>query len=182
MRREAVAAVACAAALVAVLAAAPRGPAAEAARARDVLPGEGLIPASVAAIRDQAALDAHYYLADDDVLALGRKADAVVARYRTGGGISLLFVAAYPSAEEAGRVYGRFGADFFSGSFDPMSPRVVERLETRDWAGAARRGRFLIVVLESPDRDSCDGLLRRAEDRAPGAKAPDQRLSKGGPT
>ncbi len=147
------------------------GPAAAAAtRAREVLPAEGLVPASVVVIRDQAALDAHYYLADEDLLGLGRKTDAVLARYKTGGRDSLLFIAAYPSVEEAGRVFGRFGADFFSRSFDPMSPRVIEKIETGDWAGAARRGRFLIIVLESPDRDSCDGLLRRAEDRAPGAK------------
>jgi hypothetical protein len=146
-------------------------PAAAPARARDVLPAEGLIGSSVVVLRDQAALDAHYYLADESALALGRKADAVLARYSGAGGGSILLVIAYSSAEEAGRAYGRFGADFFSESFDPMTPRVVERLETGDWAGAARRGRFLIVVLESPDRDACDGLLRRAEDRAPVPKA-----------
>ena len=52
-----------------------------------------------------------------------------------------------------------------------MSPRVVEMIETGDWAGAARKGRFLIVVLEAPDKAACDGLLRRAEDKAPAVKA-----------
>ncbi len=147
------------------------GPAAAPARARDILPAEGLLASSVAAVRNQAALDAHYYLADESALALGRKADAVLARYGGAGGESLLLVVAYSAAEDAGRAFGRFGGDFFSENFDPMTPRVVERLETGDWAGAARRGRFLIVVLESPDREACDGLLRRAEDRAPAAKA-----------
>lgn len=157
--------------LAAAAVAAFPGPAAAAAtRARDVLPVEGLIAASVVAVRDQAALDAHYYLADESALALGRKADAVLARYAGPGSGSLLLVVAYPDAGSAGRAYGRFGGDFFSDSFDPMTPRAVERLETGDWAGAARRGRFLIVVLESPDRDSCDGLLGRAEDRAAAPK------------
>ncbi len=151
-------------ALIAALAAPAR--AARAARARDILPPEGLVPSSVAAIRDQASLNAHYYLADEAVLGLGRKTDAVFARYRTDAGEALLLVVAYPSAEEAGRVYGRFGGDFFSGSFDPMSPRVVEMIETGDWAGAARQGRFLIVVLEAPGKAACDDLLRRAEDKA----------------
>jgi hypothetical protein len=146
------------------------GPAAAALRARDILPEEGLIASSVAVIRDQAALNLHYYLADEDVLGLGRRTDAVFARYRTGGGESLLLVVSYPTAEEAGRVYGRFGGDFFSEDFDPMAPRVVERIETGDWAGAARRDRVLIVVLESPDRESCDGLLGRAEKKVPGPK------------
>jgi len=155
------------------LIAAPAAPgrAAEAIRARDVLPAEGLVPSSVAAIRSQAALNTHYYLADEAVLGLGRKTDAVFARYRTDAGEALLLVVAYPSVEEAGHVYGRFGGDFFSESFDPMSPRVVEAIEAGAWAGAARKGRFLIVVLEAPDKAACDGLLRRAEDKAPAVKA-----------
>ena len=152
------------------LVAAPAAPA-RAARARDILPPEGLVASSVAAIRDQASLNAHYYLADEAVLGLGRKTDAVFARYRTETGEALLLVASYPSAEEAGRIYGRFGGVFFSESFDPMSPRVVEMIETGDWAGAARRGRFLIIVLEAPGKAACDDLLRRAEDKAPAASA-----------
>jgi hypothetical protein len=155
--------------LIAALAA--PGRTAETVRARDILPAEGLVSASVAAIRDQADLNAHYYLADEAVLGLGRKTDAVLARYRTETGEALLLVVAYPSAVEAGRVYGRFGGDFFSETFDPMSPRVVEMIETGDWAGAARKGRFLIVVLESPDKAACDGLLQRAEDKVPASPA-----------
>jgi hypothetical protein len=139
-------------------------------RARDILPAEGLIPSSVAVLRDQAALDAHYYLADEGVLGLGRKTDAVFARYRTGGGEALLLVVAYPSAAEAGRVFERFGQDFFSEAFDPRAARFIEPIETGDWAGAARKGPILIVVLEAPDRAGCDGLLRRAEEKAPAAK------------
>ncbi|HOW84966.1 MAG TPA: hypothetical protein P5119_06380 [Candidatus Aminicenantes bacterium] len=150
----------------AALAAAAAG--AEAAlRARDVLPDEGLVAGSLAVLRGPKDLDAHYYLADEAVLGLGRKTDAVLARYRTEAGEALLLVAVYPSSGEASHVYGRFGRDFFSGSFDPARPRVVEAVESGDWAGAARRGRVLIVVLEAPDRPSCDGLLLRAEARAP---------------
>jgi hypothetical protein len=154
-----------------VIALAAPGPAAGATRARDILPAEGLVPSSVAAVLDQAALNAHYYLADEAVLGLGKRTDAVFARYRTDAGEALLLVVAYPSAAEAGRVYERFGRDFFSEGFDPMSPRVVEAIETGDWAGAARKGPFLIIVLEAPDRASCDGLLRRVEEKIPGPKA-----------
>ncbi|MEN6559654.1 MAG: hypothetical protein ABFD52_02610 [Acidobacteriota bacterium] len=144
---------------------------AAAVRARDILPAEGLAASSVAVLRGPKDLDAHYYLADEAVLGLGRKTDAVFARYGTGEGEALLLVAVYPSAAEAGRIYGRFGRDFFSGAFDGASPRFVERIETGDWTGAARRGRVLIVVLEAPDRAACDGLLRGAEGRAAAAGA-----------
>jgi hypothetical protein len=141
-------------------------------RARAILPAEGLVAGSVTALPDQKALDAHYYLADEDILGLGRKTDAVIARYEAGTGEALLLVVVYPSAKEAGRVYGRFGRDFFSGDFDPAGPRFVERIETGDWAGAARRGPVLTIVLEAPDRPSCEVLLGRAEDRAAAVKIP----------
>jgi hypothetical protein len=141
-----------------------------AGRARDILPAEGLVASSIVAIRDQAALNTHYYLADEAVLGLGRKTDAVLARYRAKAGDTLVLVVAYPSPGEAKQVYERFGRDFFSEAFDPGSPRIVEAIETGDWAGAARKGRFLIVVLEAPDRAACEGLLRRVEAKVPAPK------------
>ncbi len=146
------------------------GPAAGAMRARDVLPAEGLVTSSVVSLRNQATLNAHYYLADEAVLGLGPKTDAVFARYRAGAGEALLLVVVYPAADEAGRVYERFGRDFFSESFAPGTSRFVEMIETGDWAGAAKRGSVLIVVLEAPDRAACDDLLRRSEDRLPAPK------------
>jgi hypothetical protein len=77
-----------------------------------------------------------------------------------------LLVVAYASEDAARRAYEGFGADFFPGRFDEDKPRTVERIETGDWAGAARRGPVLIAVLEAPDRTSCEGLLRDAEGRA----------------
>jgi hypothetical protein len=140
--------------------------AAEAVRARDVLPAEGLVASSVTALPDQAALDAHYYLAEESLLGLGGATDAVFARYRAEAGEVLVLVAVYPSPDEAARVHRRFGGDFFSPAFEAGAGRFAERIETGDWAGAARRGPVLIVVLEAPDRASCEGLLRAAERNA----------------
>jgi hypothetical protein len=131
----------------------------------DILPPENLVRSSVAAVPDQTALNAYYYLADESVLALGRKTDAVFARYRAETGEALLLAVAYPSAREAGGAYGRFGADFFSHKFKRDSSRFLEQLESGDYAAAAVRGRVLIIVLEAPDRDSCADLIRRVEER-----------------
>ncbi len=138
----------------------------EGGRLRDVLPDEGLDRTSVVVLSDQAALNAHYYLADDDILGLGDRTEAIFARYRTPPGISLLLVIAYPSDEGARRVYERFGQDFFSKAFDGKSPRTLEKLETGDYAAAAVARSVLIVVLEAPDRKSCEELLRRVEEKA----------------
>ena len=133
---------------------------------RDVLPAEGLIASSVVRIRDQAALNAHYYLADERVLGLDGKTDAVFARYRAGGGEALVLVVSYPTEAVAADVYERFGRDFFPGGIDPRSDRVVKELESGNFAGAVRARSALIIVLEAPDRKSCEELLRQLEDRA----------------
>ena len=135
-------------------------------RLADVLPAEGLDKSSVVVLRDQAALDAHYYLADETVLGLSDKTAAVFARYRTGPGVALLLVVAYPSEDNARRVYEKFGQEFFSKAFDGKSPRTLEKLETGDHAAAVLARAVLVVVLEAPDRKSCDELARRAEERA----------------
>jgi hypothetical protein len=135
-------------------------------RLRDALPAEGLIVSSLARIRDQAALDAHYYLADERVLGLEGEAEAIFARYRAGGGEALVLVASYPTEAAAGEVYGRFGRDFFPGGVDPRSVRAVRELESGDFAGAVRVRSGLVVVLEAPDRKSCEELLRRLEEKA----------------
>jgi len=137
----------------------------ETGRLADVLPAEGLDKSSVIVLRDQATLDAHYYLADETVLGLGKETEAVFARYRMGPGVALLLVVAYPSDEEARRVYQRFGRDFFSKRFDGKSSRTLEKLETGDCAAAVLARSVLIVVLEAPDRKSCEELIRRVEEK-----------------
>jgi hypothetical protein len=153
-------------ALWVVIASAAAGQAPGGSRARDVLPVEDLIESSVAVVRDQAALNAHYYLADETVLGLDATTEAVFARYRTAGRDALLLAVFYPSEEDAEGAYGRFGRDFFSESFAPGKSRYLEKLETGDYAAALWRGPFLVVVLEAPDRASCDRLLGRADKKA----------------
>ncbi len=133
---------------------------------RGILPVEGLIAQSVVEFRDQAALDPHYFLADETALGLDGKAAAVFARYGPGGAEALVLAVAYPDADAAGRVHERFGRDFFSQEFDPKPARFVERLESGDFAGIARAGPVLVVVLEASSRKGCDDLLRRLEANA----------------
>ena len=131
-----------------------------------VLPAKGIVPKSVVVFRDQATLNAHYYLADETVLGLGKGTEAVFARYRTAPGVALLLIVAYPSDQAARNVYERFGRDFFSKTFDGKSSRTLEKLETGDYAAAVLSRSVLIVVLEAPDRKSCEDLIRRVEEKA----------------
>ncbi|TFG53447.1 MAG: hypothetical protein E4H35_08375 [Candidatus Aminicenantes bacterium] len=138
----------------------------EKGRVAAVLPAEGLDKTSVVVLRDQAMLNAHYYLADEAVLGLGKGTEAVLARYTAGPGEALLLVISYPSDEAARQVYERFGRDFFSKKFDGKNPRTLEKLEAGDYAAAGTVRSVLIVVLEAPDRKSCEELIKRVEEKA----------------
>ncbi|HPW17241.1 MAG TPA: hypothetical protein PLP83_02540 [Candidatus Aminicenantes bacterium] len=138
----------------------PQGP------VRDILPDEGLIRSSVVLVRDQADLDAHYYLADETALELAGPAEGVFARYRAGGGEALVLAVAYPAEADAERVYARFGRDFFGDGFDPKARRFLAELESGDFAASARVRAVLVFVLEAPGRKSCDALLGRVEAKA----------------
>jgi hypothetical protein len=157
-------------AISAVLLSTPAAGAQDSGRGRllDILPAGGLDKTSIFIFHDQAALDTRYYLADEKVLGLNEKAEAVFARYLAGPGEALLLIVSYPSEEEARRAHERFGGDFFSKRFDAKNARTVERLESGEYAAAVRARTFLIVVLEAPDRKTCDELARRAEERALG--------------
>jgi hypothetical protein len=137
----------------------------EGGRLRAVLPADGLVGPGIVSLRDQAALNDHYFIADEKVLRLDGKAEAVFARYRLGGGEALVLAVAYQTEAMAAEVYARFGRDFFAG-FDPKKDRVVEALESGDAAGAFRVRAILVFVLEAPDRKSCEALLRRIEEKA----------------
>jgi hypothetical protein len=63
------------------------------------------------------------------------------------------------------RIYEKFGQDFFSKAFDAKSPRTLEKLETGDYAAAVLCRSVLIVVLEAPDRKSCEALILQAEEK-----------------
>ncbi len=152
--------------ILGVLLLAATGRASEKGRIADVLPAEGLDKTSVVVLLDQAALNAHYYLADETALGLGKGTEAVFARYRTPRGAALLLVVAYPSEAEARRIYEKFGTDFFAKTFDAKSPRTLEKLETGDYAAAVLARSVLIIVLEAPDRKSCEELIRRVEEKA----------------
>lgn len=137
-------------------------------RVLEVLPADELDEKSVLVFHDQASLNPHYYLADETVLGLDKTTEAVFAKYRTGSGEALLLVVAYTSDEKARRVYERFCGDFFAKRIDAKNARTVERLESGDYAAAVRARTFLIVVLEAPDRKTCEELARKVEERALG--------------
>jgi hypothetical protein len=120
---------------------------------------------SVRYFHKQVSLNAHYYLADENVLLLDEGTEVALARYKAEWGKAMLLVCRYRTPADARRAYVKFRRAFFSPGGDPNVGTTIEKIENGEFAGARLTGPFLILVFESPDRGSCESLLRSAETR-----------------
>jgi len=131
----------------------------------ECLPPDGMAGKSARYFHKQVSLNAHYYLADENVLLLDEGTEAVLARYSEGRSSALLLVCRYRTPADAGRACLSFSRAYFSARFDPAADPAVERIETGEFAGVRLTGACLIIALESSGRTSCGSLLRAAEAR-----------------
>lgn len=129
------------------------------------LPQERLDRKSVRYFHKQVSLNAHYYLADENVLLLDERTEAVLGRYKEGWDKAMLLICRYWTPGDARRAHLKFSRAYFSAAVDPSKGTTIERIENGEFAGARLAGACLILVLESPDRKSCETLLQAAESR-----------------
>jgi hypothetical protein len=129
------------------------------------LPRERLEKNSIRYFHKQVSLNSHYYLADENVLLLDQGTEVALARYKEGWGKAMLLACRYRTPAEARRAYLRFSRDYFSVRIDPNTGTTIQQIESGEFAGARVAGAILVLVFESPDRGSCESLLRAAESR-----------------
>ncbi len=126
------------------------------------LPAPGLIRNSILYFRRQTSLDARYVLADENVLGLNGSADAILADYASGkeGHRTSLMVIRYRSGQDAARAFGSFSRDYFMDRYKKGMKRIIASNDYDGFAGISISGQFLFIVLDAPDRRTCDSLLR----------------------
>jgi len=132
----------------------------------DCLPPEKLERRSIRYVHKQASLDGQFYLADENALLLDEGTEAVLGRYREARGESMLLVCRYRTPADARRAFLKFSRVYFAGKIEERGDTVVERTEFGQFAASRLAGPFLVLVLESPDRASCEALSKAAASRA----------------
>jgi hypothetical protein len=131
------------------------------------LPQARLVKASVRYFHKQTTLDAYFYLVDENALLLDEGTEAVLGRYKEARGESMLLVCRYRTPADARRAYLKFCRVYFSQRVDQGGDSVMERIEAGEYAAARLTGACLVLVLESPDGASCEGLVNAAASRIP---------------
>ena len=118
-----------------------------------LLPEEGLHADQVSYFHDWTYLNTRHFIADENLLGLGRDTEGVLARYRaadrTPGRADedtfLILLARYPSAARAGKGLERF----LAGYLPEADPHGVGRRDDGTWAAAWLMDDIVVAVLDA---------------------------------
>jgi len=126
-----------------------------------LVPAPDLIGIGVRYFHDHASLNLHYFLADQNILGLGARTEAVLAPYQTSQGAVHLLLARYPTDDDAQRAL-----DSFETAYLPEGPAAATvQKGPQGWVAAERRGNVIVIVLDAPDRGQAEEMLARARQR-----------------
>ncbi|MEW5900142.1 MAG: DUF6599 family protein [Acidobacteriota bacterium] len=125
------------------------------------LPSEGLEAKSLRYFHTLISVNAHYFLANVNVLNLSPETEIAMARYDKDGARARLLLIGYPSTERAFDADGRFVEMFLLERFIPDGRPAPKKLENGKFAGVSRQGRFLIIVLDADKKSVLEWLTNK---------------------
>jgi hypothetical protein len=124
------------------------------------LPKEGLLPKSLRYFHTLISLNAHYYLANVNILNLSPETQVVMARYEKDGSRARLLLIEYPAVERAVDAQGRFTEMFLLERYQGGRNVPPKKLEDGKYAGSVRNGKFLIIVVEAEKKSLLEEISR----------------------
>ena len=123
------------------------------------LPEEGLIYSSIIYFHNQASLNYHYYLAENNILNLSDDTEAVFARYDPDK-VFLLCIR-YNSEDLAEKSL----QDFIAGYIPEAGTKGLAQIDEDQWVKAEAVANFLVIVLEAPSAISAENLIGAATEK-----------------
>jgi len=118
-----------------------------------MIPHEGLDSLSVRYFHLHTSLNYRYYLADRNILNLSDKTEAVLARYQPGN--QCLVLIQYPDLESSDKA----AASFRDGFIPDADVNGFAQIEDDKWAAFVTVGEYLLLILDSPARESATELI-----------------------
>ena len=127
-------------------------------------PGSGIVPESMQFFHKQICLNNVYYIADDNVLHLDEKTNALSYLLRVGDASVRVILVQYPDNGIGWAAFRDFlGAYLETDSVgEDEEPIVVQQIEDGTFCGVKRAGNFLALAFEAPDRETCERTLEIA--------------------
>ena len=126
------------------------------------LPQSGLLPQSIHYFHKKICLDYFYYLADENILNLSEKTNAVMADYGAPVGHGKLLVVEYLSEPSSEKAWERFHAVYLKEKPAKGGAIQSKEIEGGQWISCARHGTLLMIVFEGKSQEESEKLLREA--------------------
>ena len=121
----------------------------------DLLPKQDLIEQNVRYFFKHTCLNYHYFIADDNILKLGKDTEAVLAPYRQPGGRHYLLLIKYPTTEAANAAL----ESFLHAYLPDAKTSGIARTENGKWTGATMRGDMIIILLDAISRERAEEMM-----------------------
>jgi len=120
-----------------------------------LLPEQGLIAEGLRYFHDHHSLNYHYFVADENLLGLSKRTEALLAPYRGAEGTAHLLLVRYPTARQAQGARRRFLTTYLpTGSQEETGQNAAGK-----WVGVSQDEKTLMVVLDVAGREQAEALL-----------------------
>ncbi len=121
------------------------------------VPPDGLIAESLRYARHYIWLNNHHFISNENILLIDPQTEAVLARYNRPDGKHVLVLIKYSDAQKAQKAEASFLKNYM-----PEASSGIKQQENGRFAGVARRGAGLAVVLDAPDKKTAENVLAQA--------------------
>jgi hypothetical protein len=139
----------------------------------NAIPGEGKKPALLSCLPDQGLLNqetryfhkelslrTHYYLADTNILDLGKETEVLLARYKFNKNKIRVLLVKYPEKENAQKAARQFKKIYLDVNFGENEQDFIKKIERGEFISVSQRDRFLVLVFEAKEKEICQQLTQ----------------------
>ncbi len=123
------------------------------------LPKKGLMSTGIIYFHNQASLNYHYYLAENNILHLTDNTEAVIARYEPHKAFLLCII--YNNEDQAEKSL----QDFIAGYMPEAGTTGLAQVEEDQWVKVKAVANFLVIALEAPTEAIAEGLIGAATEK-----------------
>jgi len=132
------------------------------------IPGKdlGLVDKSVRYLKSHVLLNQRFFIAQQNILNLSRKTEAVLAQYLQDKQKTQLLLIRYPNLKEAGDAY----QIFMKAYLPDARGKDRSKIEDRKWTYARQRSEFILIVFGASTEADAEALLKATEEGLPGKR------------
>ena len=123
------------------------------------LPSGNPIRTSIRYFHEKSGLDYHYFIADKNILGLGKDTEVVLAQYKIGSSKFQFMLVRYLKTDKALAAFDDFRAAYMPEAGEDATVKT----ENGKWASAGLRGDLIVAVFDAPTKAAAKGLILKVK-------------------